>query len=197
MGMDAWQRPEAVDLAIKGVLGPSQPSSGSRAFPVLGSDGRRWYVKVLNNPQGGQIVVTEYLISGVGMLIGAPVCEVRPISISDDFAAYQVESGPRLEVGIASASLAIADVVEMRADNQILVLQFWIAALKFPNNIRRLYGGDDLRRYRRADRHCQRQRRHRIAILRQSLQLIQRVRRPREQPTCRSGSQGGANLRTR
>jgi hypothetical protein len=114
MAADAWQRPDAVDLGIKGILGPSQPSSGSRAFPVLASDGCRWYVKVLNNPQGGQVLVTEYLVSAVGGLIDAPVCEVRPIAISEDFAGYQVPNGPRLDVGIANASLAIADVAEMR-----------------------------------------------------------------------------------
>lgn len=114
MAANAWRRPETVELAITAILGPSQPSSGSRAFPVLASDERRWYVKVLNNPQGGQILVTEYLISGVGAMIGAPVCEVRPIAIPEDLGGYQVPDGPRLEVGIASASLAIADVAEMR-----------------------------------------------------------------------------------
>ena len=54
-------RPESASLAMTAVLGPSAPS-GSQPFPASSTDGRRWFVKVLNNPQGGQILVTgEYI----------------------------------------------------------------------------------------------------------------------------------------
>lgn len=108
-------RPEEVELAIRGVLGPAAHVSGSQAFPALGSDGGRWHVKVPNNPQGPRVLVTEYLMSRVGQLIGAPVCEVKPIAITAEFAGVQVVNGPRLEEGIGSASRDIPDATEMRA----------------------------------------------------------------------------------
>lgn len=111
-------RPEEVELTMKAVLGPAQPVSGSQAFPVLGSDNGRWYAKAPNNPQGGRILVTEYLLSRAGRVIGAPVCEVEPMAITTDLAGFQVLNGPLLEVGIASASREIADAVEIRATLQ-------------------------------------------------------------------------------
>lgn len=110
----APRRPTDAKLSIRGVLGPAQPNSGAQAFPVLASDGARWYVKAPNNPQGAQILVTEYLVSQVGALIGAPVCTVRPIEIPADLDGFRVVNGPELHTGIGSASQAIPDVVEMR-----------------------------------------------------------------------------------
>ena len=89
-------------------------ASGSQAFPVLATDGGRWHVKAPNNPQGSRVLVTEYLMSRVGQLIGAPVCEVSPIAITEEFADFQVVNGPKLAKGIASASRDVADVTEMR-----------------------------------------------------------------------------------
>lgn len=106
--------PTDAKLSIRAVLGPAQPNSGSQAFPVLASDGGRWYVKAPNNPQGDQILVTEYLVSQVGALIGAPVCTVRPIEIPSDLERFQVVNGPELRTGIGSASQAIPDAVEIR-----------------------------------------------------------------------------------
>lgn len=119
MAQDPWagsitgQRPADAALTMTAVLGPSQPTSGSRAFPVS-ADGRRWYAKAPNNPQGGQILATEYIVSRVGDLISAPVCTVRPMTIPAAFNGFQVVSGPMLHPGIASASLEIPDAVEMR-----------------------------------------------------------------------------------
>ncbi len=112
-GREPEGRPEEVELAIKAVLGPSA-ASGSQAFPVLATDGGRWHVKAPNNPQGSRVLVTEYLMSRVGQLIGAPVCEVSPIAITEEFADFQVVNGPKLAKGIASASRDVADVTEMR-----------------------------------------------------------------------------------
>lgn len=101
-------------LAIRVVLGPAAAVSGSQAFPVSSEDGRRWYAKAPNNPQGPRILATEYLVSEVGQLIGAPVCEVKPLAIPEVFAGYQVPNGPILTPGVASASREIQDAREMR-----------------------------------------------------------------------------------
>jgi hypothetical protein len=114
----AWVRPDDVELSMKAVLGPAAPTSGAKAFPVLGSDGERWYAKAPNNPQGARILVTECLLSRAGAAIGAPVCEVLPMAITEELAGFQVVNGPLLEVGIASASREIADIVEIRGTLQ-------------------------------------------------------------------------------
>src|SRR5215212_7421396 len=122
MTEDRWtgsiggKRADDAEISIKAVLGPAQPVSGSQAFPVADDDGDRWYVKAPNNPQGSQILVTEYVVSCVGVLIGAPVCTVKPIRIPSEFDGYQVQNGPMLASGIASASREIADAVEMRPE---------------------------------------------------------------------------------
>jgi hypothetical protein len=113
-GAIAGARRDEAEVSIRAILGPAQPTSGSQAFPVSDENGDRWYVKAPNNPQGSQILVTEFIVSCVGTLIGAPVCVVRPIRIPPDFEGFQVQNGPMLATGIASASRAIADVVEMR-----------------------------------------------------------------------------------
>jgi hypothetical protein len=60
------------------------------------------------------VLVTEYLASRAGRLIGAPVCEVEPIEIPAEFDGYQVERGPVLSAGVASASRFIPHITEIR-----------------------------------------------------------------------------------
>ena len=101
---------------MAGILGPAAVPSGSQAFPILASDGERWHAKAPNNPQGARVLVTEYLVSLLGELIGAPVCTVRPVAIPAEFVGFQVVNGPQLPAGIASASKTIADAIEMRPE---------------------------------------------------------------------------------
>jgi hypothetical protein len=119
MNDDPWAgslepRPNEGQLAIRAILGPAAPVSGSQAFPVSCEDGSRWYAKAPNNPQGPRVLVTEYLVSEAGQLIGAPVCEVKPLTIPEAFAGYQVLNGPVLTAGVASGSREIRDAREMR-----------------------------------------------------------------------------------
>jgi hypothetical protein len=111
-GLLDGRRTNQVEFVIKGLLGPSEGGS-SGSFPGLGSDGLRWYVKPQNNKQGGRVIITEYVVSAVGLLIGAPVCEVRPANIPPELAGHQVEGSVVLEEGVASASRAVPDAEEI------------------------------------------------------------------------------------
>lgn len=96
---------------------PLVPSTagGSGAFLALGSDRRRWWVKPVNNLQGGKVIVTEYVVGRAGALIGAPVCEVAVVRIPPDIAGWEFRPGARLEPGFAHGSLAVEDAHEVRA----------------------------------------------------------------------------------
>lgn len=85
---------------------------GSQSFPVLDTEDERWYVKAPNNPQGGRVIVTEFIVSAAGRLIGAPVCEVQPMLIPDEFAGMRFPNGLELVPGVGSASRTIPNVVE-------------------------------------------------------------------------------------
>jgi hypothetical protein len=113
-GRIAGSRTDVVELTIDAVLGPSEGGS-SGSFPGRDSEGIRRYVKPQNNKQGEQVVVTEYLVSEVGSLIGAPVCEVRPARIAPELIGHEVEGGVVLNDGIASASRAIHDATDLGA----------------------------------------------------------------------------------
>lgn len=84
--------------------------SGSRAFLGLASDGREYWMKAPNNPQGSRTLVAEVISYGVGHLIGAPVCEHAIVDIPR---GMNWEYGPalRLRGGIGHASLNIEDSI--------------------------------------------------------------------------------------
>lgn len=85
---------------------------GSQSFPAIDMQDERWYVKAPNNPQGGRVVATEFIVSAAGRLIGAPVCEVQPMLIPAEFAGMRFPSGLELVPGVGSASREIANVAE-------------------------------------------------------------------------------------
>lgn len=96
---------------------PIQPSprGGSGTFLAACKDGRQWWVKPPNNPQGGEVIVTEYVVGRLGRLISAPVCEVAIALIPEELAGWEFRPGMELEPGYASASQHVEDVVEHRA----------------------------------------------------------------------------------
>jgi hypothetical protein len=98
-------------LELKGLLGKSK-GGGSQSFPGLTADDERCYVKAPNNPQGGRVICSEYIVSAVGQLIGAPVCDVRPIHIGPEFVGIRLPSGLELVEGVGSASMAIPDAMQ-------------------------------------------------------------------------------------
>src|SRR5215210_5446695 len=97
--------PEEV-LTVKQTLGQHQ-RGGSGSFPVMASDGRKWWVKPPNNLQAGKVIVTEYLVGSLGSLIGAPTCEVAIIRIPEDVTDFEFVAGHTLEAGLAHASLSV------------------------------------------------------------------------------------------
>jgi hypothetical protein len=105
--------PAPVTLELGGLLGVSR-GGGSQSFPALDRAGERWNVKAPNNPQGGRVVCTEHLVSAAGRLIGAPVCEVQPIRITEEFVGITFPNGLLLAAGVGSASREVPDVVEER-----------------------------------------------------------------------------------
>jgi hypothetical protein len=100
-------------LELKALLGRSK-GGGSQSFPAITTTDDRCYIKAHNNPQGGRVVCTEYIVSAAGRLIGAPVCEVWPIRITPDFEGMAFPGGLTLCVGIGSASMEIPDAAEER-----------------------------------------------------------------------------------
>ena len=90
---------------------------GTRASLVLADDRKAYWVKVLGNPQGDQILVTEAVVSGVGRLIGAPTRPTTLVEIPLEFAGVSYGGGRRFRAGIAHGSLHLArseerDVIE-------------------------------------------------------------------------------------
>lgn len=91
-------------LQLEMPLGPSN-TGGSGSFQARCSDGRRWWVKPLNNCQGSpRVVVNEFIVGRLGLLIGAPVCEVDVVRIGPDHVGWEFRAGHQLEEGLASGS---------------------------------------------------------------------------------------------
>jgi hypothetical protein len=103
----------AARLLLKGVAGKSK-AGGASSIPVFDvSQDERWYLKAPNNPQGAaRLVAAEYIVSAVGRLIGAPVCEVCPMEIPDEFAGISFPTNLTLVPGIGSASRTIPDAIQ-------------------------------------------------------------------------------------
>ncbi|MDP9401787.1 MAG: hypothetical protein M3P85_00310 [Actinomycetota bacterium] len=117
---DEWQgsmggRTELLDpVVIEMPLAPSA-AGGSGTFLADASDGRRWWVKPLNNLQGPKVVVTEYVVGTAGAIVGTPVCEVAIVRIPDEIAGWEFRPGATLEPGLAHASRAVDGALEGRA----------------------------------------------------------------------------------
>lgn len=96
---------------------PLQASTrgGSGTFLAADADGAKWWVKPLNNRQGGKVVVTEQVVSRVGALIGAPVCEAAVVEIPPELEGWEFRPGSALEAGYAHGSRAVDAALEERA----------------------------------------------------------------------------------
>ncbi len=118
--LNAWQGTLANRRAWRGarvhIVTPLQPSTsgGSGAFLSLGSDGRRYWVKGLNGPQGSRVPVTEQIVGRAGALIGAPVCVVEVVYLPSAIAGWAYRPGHLIERGFAHGSVAIDKCVEER-----------------------------------------------------------------------------------
>lgn len=87
--LDGVERPVAT-ITIRAPRERAQ-SSGAGAFLALADDGRQYWVKVPNNPQGNQVLVNEVIVGELGRVLGAPMRERAlvkvPVSVTqwDDY----------------------------------------------------------------------------------------------------------------
>lgn len=108
-------RDDDVGLYLRRPLSANDGTQGTAgSFLGLGSDGQRYYVKPINNRQCPQVCYTELAIARLGHTIGAPVCRVVPMRLTEDVAGWRFVADRALEPGIASASLEIVGAVESR-----------------------------------------------------------------------------------
>jgi len=94
---------------------PGRGDGGSAAVPVHATDGRRWWLKPLNNPQGPRVPSTEYLVGRIGSLIGAPTCEVSIVRIDKMHEQASEGPGSPLQEGYAYGSLDVAGAREHKS----------------------------------------------------------------------------------
>lgn len=96
---------------------PLQPSpqGGSGTFLAADDNGKKWWVKPLNNQQGGKVIVTEQIVGRMGALIGAPVCEVGVVRLPEEISGWEFRPGAQIQPGLAHGSAAVDPVVEDRS----------------------------------------------------------------------------------
>lgn len=103
---------EPTQVVIADTILGTSPKGGSGSFPVRDEQGQVWFVKPLNNRQGGRVIVSEQIVAGAGRLIGAPVCETTVVELTDDLAGFEFVSGLFVEPGLAHGSASVSSVVE-------------------------------------------------------------------------------------
>ncbi|WP_433803394.1 hypothetical protein [Actinomycetospora sp. CA-084318] len=118
-GRDEWTgtlgpevRLDADALPLRAIAGFSSDGSAG-AFRGLTDEGDFW-VKPLNNGQSPRVPVNEYIVGRLGLLVGAPVCEVQLVEVGPDFAAQEFAPGRFLEAGLASGSRDVPNVNPLR-----------------------------------------------------------------------------------
>ncbi len=89
-------------------------SGGSGAFLVRSDDERRYWCKVLNNPQDPRVPINQQLVGRLGKWLGSAVCEASPVRIPSDLLGWEFRQGRKLEQGIAHGSRALEHAVETR-----------------------------------------------------------------------------------
>ncbi|MFB9673874.1 HipA family kinase [Streptosporangium vulgare] len=102
------------DLSVTMLMTPGGNTFAS-PFLAAASDGRRYWVKCVDTcPEYAKMsVAIEHIVSGVGRLIGAPVCDSSLIRIPDELTGSPAGRG-HLKAGIAHASLALPNAIERR-----------------------------------------------------------------------------------
>ena len=103
------KRGEAEVTIIAPLRQGSQGSSG--AFLALGDDGRRYWVKSINNAQSDRVPITEQIVGRMGALISAATCEVRIAKIPEEIGGWEFRSGLTLGPGLAHASLDVENAI--------------------------------------------------------------------------------------
>ncbi|MEV7014048.1 HipA family kinase [Streptosporangium sp. NPDC051022] len=104
------------DLSMIMLLETGRNSFAS-PFLAAASDGHRYWVKCIDTcPEHAKMsIAIEYIVSGVGRLIGAPVCESSLIRIPEEMAGWPLGPGQgKLQAGLAYASRALSNAIEHR-----------------------------------------------------------------------------------
>lgn len=114
-GAFTGKRTATADLSLVAPLQKSK-AGGSGSFLASASDGRRYWIKPLNNLQCERVCITEQVVGRVGQLLGAPTCAVKTIEIPSALAGWQfhADENAKLEAGIAHASLETLNAMETR-----------------------------------------------------------------------------------
>lgn len=110
-GAFVGKRSNGAELSLLAPLKRSR-QGGSAAFLGAASDGKRYWIKPLNNRQDPRVCVTEQIVGRIGELLGAPTCIVRTIEISTALAGWRFHDQATLEAGIAHASLETPNALE-------------------------------------------------------------------------------------
>lgn len=113
-GLLRGRRGDQHDLSVVAVVSSSGNSFGN-PIQVIASDNRQYWVKNLNGcPAVAQAsLAIEFVVSGVGRLIGAPVCETKVIRIPEELDGTVLPGG-KLHSGLGHASLAVERAIERR-----------------------------------------------------------------------------------
>lgn len=94
-----------IELQLDAVLeSQSDSRGGSLPFKGLGSDGEIYWIKLPSDPQLRRVPTTEQLVAGMGLLIGAPVCDTRLMAIPQEFDGEKLDNGTVLQSGVVHAS---------------------------------------------------------------------------------------------
>lgn len=113
--LDEWSglvrgRDDSFDALEAVIVTPLPQRTWSGPFRVTASDQQDYFVKALETcPPGQQAsLAVEQIVSQVGKLIGAPVCDTSLIRIPASLAGWPPHAGgPAIQEGLAHASLAI------------------------------------------------------------------------------------------
>lgn len=84
--------------------------SGTAAFLALASDGRQYWVKAPNNPQGARTLIAERVVYGLGEMMNAPVPQSALIEIPPEM-RWEMAPGYNLHGGIGHASLNVETAI--------------------------------------------------------------------------------------
>lgn len=94
-----------------------QTSSGAAAFQARLEDGRTVWVKALGNPQGDQVLTTEWVCSQTGRALGFSVAESLIVHLPEPFHHHPLGDprGHRMRSGPAYATLHLPHAVEINS----------------------------------------------------------------------------------
>jgi hypothetical protein len=81
---------------------------GSKSQLVIGSDGRKYVIKLINNPQKTRILANEYVVGRLAKVLGVPTPEVRLIYVDQEFVnEVNKLANHQFRAGLAFGSLFI------------------------------------------------------------------------------------------